>query len=188
MTRSSCSPARSRPDRRPLSITRTSGTRCASVNRLDDAGARYERAIQLNPSYALAHINLGAIRRQQGRARDAVEHFRHALRLEPKQLGGWMNLGNALRDLNELDEALDAYQRASSLDPNLADAHGAAATTLAALNRISEAKLNFQAALQTLAEPSADAGELRHDAAKPERLRRRDRVVPQGTGPRSRQW
>jgi tetratricopeptide (TPR) repeat protein len=34
-----------------------------SMNRLDEAAARYEQAVRLNPSYALAHINLGAIRR-----------------------------------------------------------------------------------------------------------------------------
>jgi tetratricopeptide (TPR) repeat protein len=53
--------------------------------RIDDAIARFEAAIGLDPDYPEAHHNLGVALRRLGRRRDAVRALRRATMLEMRR-------------------------------------------------------------------------------------------------------
>jgi tetratricopeptide (TPR) repeat protein len=65
-------------------------------DREDEALALFQQAIRLNPQYAEAHNNIGAIRHQRGELRAAIAEYRLALASEPDYPAAERNLGLAL--------------------------------------------------------------------------------------------
>jgi tetratricopeptide (TPR) repeat protein len=88
-----------------------------------DARELYRRALQRDPSYADAHINLGRLLHEAGEVHAALVHYRAALKVRPVDATASFNLGVALEDLNSPGEAIAAYEQAIAADPNSADAH-----------------------------------------------------------------
>lgn len=95
---------------------------------LEDADAKaaqvaYERAVELEPTFCAAWINLGRLLHQRHDENQAEIVYRRALQecgSDPILL---FNLGVVLEDLGKVDDAIDAYQNAIGEDPNLADGH-----------------------------------------------------------------
>lgn len=88
-----------------------------------DARDAYRRAVELEPHHADAHVNLGRLLHEEGKARAAEVHYRIALTSKPKHAPAAFNLGVALEDRGRLEEAAEAYERALASDPAFADAH-----------------------------------------------------------------
>ena len=87
------------------------------------AMALYEEILQIDPTYAAAHINLGTMHfhlRQFGRAE---ELYRRATIADPGYVLAFFDLGNVLDELQRLDESIVAYRQAVALSPRYADAH-----------------------------------------------------------------
>ena len=78
----------------------------------DEAEKAYLRALQINPDYAEAHNNLGAIYEQLGRLADAQEEFRAAIRDRPDYPLARFHLGRILVNEQKYDEAIQQLQRA----------------------------------------------------------------------------
>jgi len=95
------------------------------IEDVDGAGARaaYERAIELFPAHADAHIDLGHLLHEQGEPAAAESHYRQALEARPRDATASYNLGVALEDLGRKDEAILAYEDAILWDAELADAY-----------------------------------------------------------------
>lgn len=89
----------------------------------DEARKAYERALELDPSHVDAHVNLGRLLHEEGRAGDAETEYRRALALNAAYATAAFNLGTALEDLGRPAEAMQAYHQALASDPGLADAH-----------------------------------------------------------------
>ncbi len=112
---------------------------------LAEARAAYEKAVELDPAHADAHVNLGRILHEEDNAPAAAEkHYRAALQADPDHPTAAFNLGVALEDLGRFAEAIEAYEMALDLDPDNADAH----YNLAGLH---ERKGDKQAAVRHLA-------------------------------------
>jgi tetratricopeptide (TPR) repeat protein len=90
---------------------------------LDEARDAYRRAIELAPSHAEAHMNLGRLLHEAGHAGAAESHYRLALDARPQDGTAAFNLGVALEDLGRNEDAVQAYERALASDPACADAH-----------------------------------------------------------------
>jgi tetratricopeptide (TPR) repeat protein len=90
---------------------------------LEAAQAAYERAIDLNPSHADAHVNLGRLLHERRAPAAAEKHYRAALRVDPDHETAAFNLGVALEDLGRVREAIEMYQEALRVDPDNSDAH-----------------------------------------------------------------
>lgn len=95
---------------------------------LEDADARaaqaaYERALELEPDFVAAWINLGRLLHARHEEKKAEAVYRRGL----KQCGAnpvlLFNLGVVLEDLGKIDDAIEAYQGALGEDPNMADGH-----------------------------------------------------------------
>jgi hypothetical protein len=88
------------------------------AGRVDLAEQGFARAARLQPDWATAHANLGAVLRRQGKPEAAVASYRRSLALETDQAATLSNLGNALRDLGRLEEAEAALRRSVALEPD----------------------------------------------------------------------
>ncbi len=88
----------------------------------DDAVTAYERALELDPRHADAHVNLGRLLHEARRLAQAELHYRAALATGPHATAAY-NLGIVLEDRQRQKEAVSAYLRALDADPRMADAH-----------------------------------------------------------------
>ena len=88
-----------------------------------EARDAYRRALELDAHHVDAHVNLGRLLQEDGKASEAEAHYRVALAADPEHATAAFNLGIALEDLGRLADAIEAYRRALAADPKLADAH-----------------------------------------------------------------
>ncbi|HTR02158.1 MAG TPA: tetratricopeptide repeat protein, partial [Thermoanaerobaculia bacterium] len=110
-----------------------------------EARAAYERAIDLDPAHAEAHVNLGRLLHEAQDPAAAAEHYRAALDARPGDGTAAFNLGVAYEDLGLLPEALLQYQEAVRFDPANADGHYNAAALAERLGRPAEAVRHLKA-------------------------------------------
>jgi tetratricopeptide (TPR) repeat protein len=86
----------------------------------DWLGAERElkRAIELNPSYAGAHLAYGTYLEALGRFDEAVEQRKRAQELDPLSARIMANVGYPLYYARRHEQAIEYYNRALQLDPN----------------------------------------------------------------------
>jgi TolB-like protein/tetratricopeptide (TPR) repeat protein len=97
---------------------------------LDRAIQAFERALELDPDYAKAHMQLGialAVKAgylsQPDLFAPGVARLRRALELEPSLTEAWRELGSTLVQAGQVEEGIAAIERALVLDPTDASAH-----------------------------------------------------------------
>jgi tetratricopeptide (TPR) repeat protein len=88
-----------------------------------DAGTDFEKAIELNPGYAVAHIWYGMYLRFWGRMDEAAAHTLRARELDPLSPLIVFGQGFMSHNLNRYDEAIEQYKKALELEPNFFAAH-----------------------------------------------------------------
>lgn len=88
-----------------------------------EAMAAYRRVLELEPTHAAAHINLGTLHYNRQEYPQAERHYREAIRSDPRYALAYFDLGNVLDETGRVMEAVQAYQTALQLAPTYADAH-----------------------------------------------------------------
>ncbi len=92
--------------------------------KLDEAIAAYREAIRLQPDFAPARLNLGAILCDVKHDYTGAEaEFRETIRRQPHDAAAHLNLGTALVAQGKVSEAIAAYREAIRHKPELAEAH-----------------------------------------------------------------
>jgi len=91
--------------------------------RYGDAAAAYEKALELDPDYADAWCNLGAVRYNQDQRAAARRAFEACLARSPEHVEASFNLANVLEEAGEDERALALYRRALAADPLYPDLH-----------------------------------------------------------------
>ena len=81
----------------------------------EQAVAAYRKAVDLNPQYAEAWMNLGVTAMRAGKTATAAEGFRQAVVLLPKDREAHFNLGVSLEKTGKPVEAAEAYRRSAAL-------------------------------------------------------------------------
>jgi tetratricopeptide (TPR) repeat protein len=114
----------------------------------EQAREAYERALELDPDLAGAHVNLGRHRHVAGELGRAEPHYRDAARLDPDDPTPHFNLGVLLEEVGRKEEAIHAYRQAILRDPDFADAHCNLGLLLETLGRNHEAVRHLMAAHQ----------------------------------------
>jgi len=104
-----------------------------------EARHAYGEALEGDPDYADAHINLGRLHHEDGDLEDAERHYRSALRTAPDEFIGHFNLAVLLEDPGVQTCALPIYRRALEVDPDSADAHYNLGLLLESLGRRDDA-------------------------------------------------
>ena len=97
------------------------GGLCLETDRVEPALDGFERAIGLNPNFAVAHYNRGAALERLGRPADAAAALRRAIALKPDLGGAYSRLGNLLQAEGNEAEAQECFRRAAELATNPAD-------------------------------------------------------------------
>ncbi|WP_309714361.1 tetratricopeptide repeat protein [Armatimonas sp.] len=91
-------------------------------HRHEESEQAYQKAIELDPKFALPWNNLGVLfQNHLGRFDESEQAYRKAIELNSKYALHWDNLGNLLQDhLGRYGESEQAYRKAIEIDPKYA--------------------------------------------------------------------
>jgi tetratricopeptide (TPR) repeat protein len=120
----------------------------AGQNRLTEAVAHYEKAIQLKPNFADAHSNLGTALERLGKKTEAKAHFEEALRLAPANTQAAAQMGELFDQHGEVTAAITRYTEMLHADPSNAATHFKLGRCLALLGRSADAQEYYAEALR----------------------------------------
>ncbi len=97
----------------------------AGKGRLEAARVQFEAIVQIDPTFAGAHLNLGMIALQQGQGDAALEaaaaHFFSAVTHDPSLATAHLNLALANLHLGRTSEAISGLRRTLELEPDQPD-------------------------------------------------------------------
>ena len=88
-----------------------------------EAIAAYHRVLELDPTHAAAHINLGTLYYNRQDFGLAERHYRKAIDSDARYALAYFDLGNVLDETGRVQEAVQTYKVAIQLAPTYADAH-----------------------------------------------------------------
>jgi tetratricopeptide (TPR) repeat protein len=83
----------------------------------------YHRVLDLDPSHAAAHINVGTLYYNRQDYALAEKHYRRAIEIDPRYALAYFDLGNVLDETGRVAEAIQTYNTALQFAPTYADAH-----------------------------------------------------------------
>ena len=99
----------------------------------------YRRALELDASLVVAHLNFGKLLIGAGRFADALASFATATALAPHDPDAWCSRAGALRELGRLEELLEAAEHALTLRHDFPEAAINVGNALLKLDRSEEA-------------------------------------------------
>ena len=112
-----------------------------------DAEIEFKKAIELNPKYAEAYANLGALYAKFKEYEKAIKLYQTCIQLKPSYAGAYTNLGNALNKTDRHEEAVYFHKTAISLDDKSANHFSNCASAYKNLGRFREAKNYYKQAI-----------------------------------------
>jgi tetratricopeptide (TPR) repeat protein len=95
-----------------------SGTEALHAKHLSEAENYFKQAVEVDPSFAKAHWNLGVVRSQLRHFDEALPELQRAVALDPGLAGAWNSLGVCLVGLGRMQEAIAAFKKYLQLEPN----------------------------------------------------------------------
>lgn len=108
------------------------------LGRNEEALEASEKAVEIDPNYAVAWVNNAAALLKLKRYDEALQASEKAIELDPNYAIAWNNKAAALHNLGRNDEALDASEKAIELDANFANPWVNIADILIELKRYDE--------------------------------------------------
>ena len=122
--------------------------RYLDVGQVALAREHLERSIGIDPDFADAHYNLGAVALAEGDTAAAIAAYRRAVALRPAYPEAHNNLGGLLAATGAVDEALVHYRLAVGFDPGHSAAHYNMANVLLARGQTETAIRHYRLALE----------------------------------------
>jgi tetratricopeptide (TPR) repeat protein len=129
------------------------------VRRWKDSVTLFRHALEVTTDNYMAHTNLGAALKDQGKSDEALNHYVKAVSIAPDFAEARFNLGNAMSEQGRFDEAIGHYAEALKSSPDWARLHNNLGIALAERGRLDDAIEHYSRAI-TL-EP--DYAEARHN-------------------------
>jgi len=119
-----------------------------NLGRFPDAQVEFQKAVELDPTYADAYHNLGSAYAEQGKWEEAITAYKKALAqtIYSTPETTYNNLGYAYWALDRRTEAEEAFRAALQLEPKLVPSHFWLGVLLQKEGRKDEARQHFQAA------------------------------------------
>jgi len=117
-----------------------------------DAQVYFRKAIRLNPKYAEAYANLGALYAKFKEYDKAIKLYQECIKIKPNYAGAYTNLGNALNKTKRHEEAIYFHKTAIALDAKSANHFSNCASAYKNLGRFDKAKNLYEKAISL--EPS----------------------------------
>jgi len=125
----------------------TLGVAYMNQQRPADAQKYFEQALEADPKFAVARLNLGVSLLAQQKLEAARAALEAAAQQLPKDAYAWYNLGLAYKDLGEAEKGIAAFQHVTEIAPNEADAYYFAGYLNAQQQKYDEAIEAFQKGL-----------------------------------------
>ena len=97
-------------DAQNAGLQRELGKTLFKQGRVEEAIARFQAAVKLNPGDAVAWYNLAYASRKGKHFDQAAEAYQRYTALSPDDPDGWFGLGESLRETGKRPEAIAAYQ------------------------------------------------------------------------------
>lgn len=124
------------------------GVRLEADGNLQAAAEEHERAVEIDPRYVQARVNLITLYGKLGQAEKAAEHYRAAVAIDPDVAESHYNYGVLLAGQQKYAEAAAAFRRALEINPYYAEAHGNYAYLLMVEGRLEESARHYRSALE----------------------------------------
>jgi len=115
------------------------GSLLVQAGRSTDAIPVLQRAVAVDPAYALPHFHLGLAYREAGQPQMAMDELTAAIRLRPDYADAHNALGVTLRGLGRKPEALERFREAARLAPDSVEAHSNLGLSLMEAGQFEEA-------------------------------------------------
>jgi tetratricopeptide (TPR) repeat protein len=131
---------------RPEEIYTILGRTYEQLGRFEEAIVAHQRAVEANPNYYQAWVNLGIAYRLAGNLDEAEKSYKRALAIEPNYAELHASLGALYVFKDDPENAIKALQEAIRLDPQLAVSHANLALAYAMLGRFDEAEASLRRA------------------------------------------
>ena len=122
------------------------GNSLLNQRRADEAVARFQKALALQPESATFHFALGNALCRERRMDEAIIQYQKALEIKPDFAEANNNLGYCFLQIGRVDEAITHFQRALEIKPDYAEAHNNLGSGLLQIGRVNEAITHFQRA------------------------------------------
>jgi len=117
-------------------------------NLYDSAERDLKQAIQTDPSYEIAHYNLGKVYQKQRKWDKAAEAFEAAVQRAPTNANYQYDLGEAYLEAKKIDQAEAALKKSTEADPKLFKAHWRLGLVYKSLDRPKEADSSLRKAIE----------------------------------------
>jgi tetratricopeptide (TPR) repeat protein len=104
----------------------------------------YGHAVEIDPEFVDAYINLGRLAHEAGRLHEAIQLYLEALERRTDDPIIHFNLALATEDHSGAERAVPHYERALALDPRFADAHYNLASVFERLGRQQDALRHYR--------------------------------------------
>ena len=85
------------------------------LGKQDDAMKAAEKAVQVDPNIAKAHVDLGIVYTDRGRQEDAVKEFKAAIKLSPNDQDPHWRLARLYQAMGKTDEAKAEFEKTKTI-------------------------------------------------------------------------
>ena len=126
-------------DERSVTFWNSKGGSLHALGRDEEAICCYDKALAINPRYAVAWSNKGASLHDLGRTEEAIVCYDKALEIDPRHTNAWNGKGGCLKSLNRPEEAISCYDKVLEMDPRYAMAWNNKGVALHVLGRAEDA-------------------------------------------------
>ncbi|MEJ2375095.1 MAG: tetratricopeptide repeat protein [Pseudolabrys sp.] len=123
------------------------GATLNQAQKLQESLIPNQRAVDLDPTDAEAHIILGSTLQQLGRLEQAEASYKKAIALQPGSAAAHYCLGTTLHDLGRTDDAEVSYRNSLALNPNVPGAYISLGILLRHTGRSEEAEPIYRRAI-----------------------------------------
>ena len=118
----------------------------------DGAMVAFEKALEIQPGFAMAHRDLGMILLQKGRYKEAATHLEQAAELGLAHPKLYNFLGIAYSRTGRYQDAVKVYTKALDKEPDFAEAHLNLSYVYQRLNKPQSARLQYETACKLQAD------------------------------------
>jgi len=118
----------------------------------EGAAVAFEKALEIQPGFAMAHRDLGMILLQKGQYKEAVAHLEQAAELGLAHAKLYNFLGIAYSRTGRYQDAVKVYTKALDKEPDFAEAHLNLSYVYEKLNRPQSARVQYEAACKLQAD------------------------------------
>jgi Tfp pilus assembly protein PilF len=125
----------------------TLGVAYMNQQRPADAQKLFERALQADPNFAVAKVNMGIALLAQQKPEAARMELTAGAEKRPDDPYAWYNLGLVYKDLSEQEKGIAAFQHVAQIAPREADAHYFVGYLYSQMQKYDEAIAAFQKGL-----------------------------------------